>query len=1208
MLTFIKRSFHYIFFRAAVPGIKVAKTRSLDESDLPPLPQIADPGNLSEALMKVRVDSGLSLIWGIGFALRKKLTVSFILALLYAACLLSGPLLVFQLVEFVGDAAAGKLDISVGLKSGLLLCLAGSLTGLFQHHYFYNCLQLSQSIISALNMRIYRHGILLKRQARMNRQTGDIVNLIGTDTDILSFAQFEMTELLMRLIMLIVAAFMLVDLMGYAGLAGLLTLLLLVPLARKIAKTYLKLDDQIMEFRDERVSIMSSILSGIRIVKYFAWEGEMRKEVEKIRAKEIKTRRKLFDNTARSTFIYYGASLLVGFVSFMVALALGHDLDTPALFSSLALFGLLESTIGNLSELISIIASGKVSADRIASFLREPICEVFSEQKCSWTALKLEHAHFRFEDGEQDVLKNLNLTIKSGETIAILGSVGAGKSALLQALLGEVPLVHGSMSWVSGSRPQMAYVPQEALVLNGSLRDNIELGLSHDDMKLKLAIEAAQLAPDLEQISGGLAAEIGEQGINLSGGQKQRVNLARAARREADIFLLDDPISAVDFHTENGVMNDLIFGLWKDKTRIFVTHRLHHLKKFDRILLLQDGRIIGDGSFEELDNHNAAFRIFRQRSETSHDESLERGHDSKEANLRPTEVVRITDEEDRALGSVDLAVYGTYAKAWLGPNKKSALFLLILLSLFAFGLPALQQSWIAYWADHSQEFDLSLKQVLYIWGALGFLGLMATLLFQRMWLIKAQSAGILLHERALLALLRSPLNYFDRTPIGRILNRFSRDMDSVEREIASNLERTIAPILHSLAAVFIMSFAVPWLILVILPAFLAYYFLQKMYRSASRDSQRLTSIARSPRFAFFKESLQASTLVRAHNQTDEFVRRYESLLRNYQRCFHGSIMFNRWFSSRIPMLGATITFGLIAAILWLASSGEISAGVAGLSLVYALKLCDYLNNAIRSFTVVESSMIGVERLESLAMLPSEVEPDPQGVLSESTVWPSEGHIQLENVSVRYAQHLPFVLKNCSLQIEAQQKLGIIGRTGAGKSTLFQTLYRFVPPTEGRILIDGIDCATIPLARLRRAIAIIPQDPILFHGSLRSNLDRFSQFQDEDIWVALKRAHLETWVRSLPAGLDTEIKESGANFSQGQRQQLCLARALLIDTKIIVLDEATASVDVVTDSLIQETLRDECRDKTVLIIAHRLETLSLCDRVIEMRAGVPVQVR
>jgi ABC-type multidrug transport system fused ATPase/permease subunit len=1220
-----------LFFMQAAPSIRKAQHRALEPEDMPELHPQGDPSRLEKRFDTLKFETGDGLLWGLVSILKVEISKAMILAFAYAFCVLSGPFLVFSLVEYVSQAGKGEIPFSQGLIAGLFLCFTSASTGLFQHHYFHHCLRIMQSVVSSLNMKIFRQGLRLTRKARMNRPTGDVVNLIGTDTDIVSFAIFEGIELIIRIFIVFCAGAMLIKLLGLAGLFGLLTLIIFMPIARKVARSYMVLDNKIMEHRDSRVSLMSQLLSGIRIVKYFAWEKDMQREVSEVRGLEISTRRKQFKNIGLGLIIYFVGSLVVGVVSFLSAIALGRELDAATLFSALAIFGLLDGSIGSISEIVSIMSSARVSAGRISSFLKEeilPASKAASSSSQGRFELQLENASFRYEDDEQVSLKNINLKIHSGESIAVVGSVGAGKSTLLLSLLEEIPQVEGSLSWLGlepGKRPALALVPQEALIINGSLRENILLGSpERGEDEWTNIIWASALDKDLLALKGGLNAEIGEQGINLSGGQKQRLNLARAAMRNPDLLLLDDPLSAVDFHTEDQLMDRLLFGLWKNKTKIVVTHRLHHLERFDRVIYMRHGAIEAIGSFQELQDHNALFRSFLQRAEREAKVDDEAPAAKAKAEAVPSEVdsagFRITDEEERSVGGVQFSVYKTYAKAWLGLNPGLAALQLALVSLLAVGLPVMQQSWLAFWSNHKGSPVLSLGAIelpsffqqldgaIILWGSLGFLAILAAAAHQRLWLQRAVGASARIHDRALQSLLLAPLNYFDRTPIGRILNRFSRDMDSVEREIAGNLERTIGPILHTLAAMLILIVNIPLLIFAIVPSLLGYYALQKRYRNASRDSQRLTSIARSPRFAFFKESLQAAPLLRAHEQEENFAKRYETMLGHYQRMFYASILFNRWFSSRIPMLGAIITFGLIAAILWLSQSSALAAGTAGLTLVYALRLCDHLNNAIRAFTVVESNLIAVERLDQLNGLDAEVEPNPQDMLAADAAWPTEGVIEFRDVSLRYAPQLPYVLKSLNLKIEAHKKLGVIGRTGAGKSTLFQSLYRFVLPNEGQILIDGIDTKRIPLDRLRRAIAIIPQDPILFKGSLRRNLDRFSQYSDEQIFTALRRSHIEEWVNSLAGVLSAEVKESGSNFSQGQRQQLCLARALLIDSPIIVLDEATASVDVATDALIQETIRIECRDKTVLIIAHRLETLGLCDAVVEMREGRAYSIR
>ncbi|RYZ56560.1 MAG: ATP-binding cassette domain-containing protein, partial [Proteobacteria bacterium] len=567
---------------------------------MPLLHAQGDPSRLGKRFDNLKFDTGDGLLWGLISILKAEIFRAMLLAFAYALCVLSGPLLVFSLVDYVSQAGKGEIPFSQGLIAGLFLCLTGASTGLFQHHYFHHCLRIMQTVVSSLNMKIFKQGLRLTRKARMNRPTGDIVNLIGTDTDIVSFAIFEGIELIIRVFIILCAGAMLINLLGLAGLFGLLTLIIFMPVARKVAKSYMILDDKIMGHRDSRVSLMSQILSGIRIVKYFAWEKDMQREVSEVRALEISTRRKQFKNIALGLIIYFVGSLTVGIVSFLSAIALGRELDAATLFSALAIFGLLDGSIGAISEIVSILSSARVSASRISSFLKEEILadtmatSVRSEEKFKeGFELHFENAAFRYEDDDKDSLKHINFKLMPGESIAVVGAVGSGKTTLLLSILEEIPRVQGTMSWVGlepGTRPELALVPQEALIMNGSLRENILLGSpERDEDEWKSIIWATSLDKDLEVLNGGLSAEIGEQGINLSGGQKQRLNLARAAMRDPDLLLLDDPLSAVDFHTEDQLMDRLLFGRWKDKAKIVVTHRLHHLERFDRVIYMRDG-------------------------------------------------------------------------------------------------------------------------------------------------------------------------------------------------------------------------------------------------------------------------------------------------------------------------------------------------------------------------------------------------------------------------------------------------------------------------------------------------------------------------------------------------------------------------------------------------------------------------------------------
>ncbi|HYX34898.1 MAG TPA: ABC transporter transmembrane domain-containing protein [Oligoflexus sp.] len=1229
MLNVIYSWLRSLLFLQATPIIRLAAQRSLQPDDMPPLPSLSDPRQLPPDFLTFNVSTGIQLIRRMLWIVRREMWKSLSLGMAYAACSLATPMLVYQLVQYVNLAATGQASLRMGLLAGLLLCISGALTGILQHHSFHICLKMLQRVVSGLNMRIYHHALRMTRSSRQGRPTGDIVNLMGTDSDLIGFALFEIVEIVVRSVIILGAAIMLINLLGWAGLAGLATLLLIVPLSRKVIQRFVKLDDELMSQRDRRVSLVAQMLAGMRIVKYFAWESQMLKEVKAIRSHEISARRRLFHNAAVSLFVYFAGSLLVGLVSFLSATYLGRTLDAATIFACLTLFGLLDSMVGSLTDMIAALASARVSADRMASFLRtailpEPIPGPLFEGP---VGVHWQNASYQFEDAPQPVLTNIQLHLKPGESVAVVGPVGSGKTSLLLGLLGEVPGISGRATWTAlpdGSQPHLAYVPQEAFIVNGSVQDNILLGQTlQDPAWLDQVIHATCLDFDLQRLAGGLHAEIGEQGINLSGGQKQRVNLARAALLKPGLLLLDDPLSAVDFDTEDKLVERLLFGLWQNSTRVVVTHRLHHLHRFDKVVFLQNGTVVDAAPLSELLARCEAFQNFYNRVDREALEEAQHAEQGKSGAVGDTsaaaEFVKLTDDEDRASGAVQFKVYKDYGRALLGPRGPGRWMVaaqLATASVLTVGIPLLQNGWLAYWASHQSgpgaqtPWILSLwptslyesNHALLLWGGLGLLAVIAAVMHQLLWLGRALKAGAQLHDAAFAAVLKAPLRFFDRTPIGRILNRFSRDVDSVEREVATNLERTLVPIFHALAALLFLAIAIPWLLLAIAPALYGYYVFQKKYRYASRDAQRLMSMARSPRFAFFKETLQNTSVIRAHQQMDSFTERYRGVLTHFQSMFYGVILFNRWFSSRIPLLGGLISFGLVVMILALARSGQISPGVTGLALVYTLRLWEYLNNAIRAFTMVESNLIGVERLQHFQNLDAEHDVTLTPALPTETHWPRQGEIRLENVSARYAPGLPLVLKNCNLIVPAGQKVGIIGRTGAGKSTIFQILFRFIETTEGRVLIDGVDARTIPLDRLRSSLAIIPQDPILFQGTLRSNLDRFQQYDDARILQALRRAHLGVWVENLGGGLLAEVKENGSNFSQGQRQLLCLARALLLDTRIIVMDEATASVDVATDALIQKTIAEECHDRTVLIIAHRLETLGLCDQVIEMDQG------
>lgn len=1230
----IRPFLRHLLFLDVTPLIRTGRAKVLEAVDMPALPSRIDPRQAPVEFAALPTTSANAFLRGVLKIMRREVVYMALLIGLCGLCGLAGPLLVHELIETAGRLGSEPSIFRYGLLLAVALCAASVGEALAFQHYVYWAVTSSQRIANGLNARIYRQALALTRKSRLKTPTGDVVNYMGADTDAIAEIIWVAVELTYCVTLIVSVMALLFKFIGVAGLGAVAVLLALSPLSKRLAKKFTRLDDEIMSHRDKRVSQISQILSGIRIVKFFAWQDQVRSEIGAMRNLEVDARRRLAFARSISLLFYISASTLVSICAFGVHLALGRTLDAATVFACLGLFALLEYPFGNLTNFISDLAAAKVSAGRLVAFFSEgvrPIDERRPSRPDLALGVRLVGLTARYGDGVDPVLADIDLDIAPGESVAIVGPVGAGKSSLLLTILGEVPLDAGTVQ-VTGlspdEAPRTAFVPQEAFVRNGSLRDNILFGGGEAD--LARAIRVASLAPDLAQLPRGVDTEIGEHGVNLSGGQKQRVCLARAVVARPGLALLDDPLSAVDDRTEDDLVEHLLFGDWSATTRIVVTHRLKHLGRFDRVVFLENGRAVASGRYSELLRESPRFAEFI--SETLHVES-----EHNVATSAPRGEVgpsvedckasgRITEDEDREAGAVALSIYFDYLKSMGGGDRVSpakrrlVIGLLLATTLIVTVLPILQYSWLSVWTDRLlakgaangtpggvwlASFLGSDTWNIAVYGLIGLLVLGAFFAQNLLWSFRAVSAGRILHDDALKATLAADVRFFDATPVGRILNRFSRDVDSAEHKLPWSFENTVRALFYTIGSVAVLLAILPAMIAVVIPVLVLFARLQASYRSSAREAQRLMSISRSPRFAHFKETLSGLTVIRAFHRTDYFVETFHATLAEYQRMFYSLIVLNRWFSVRVPLVTAVISLSVACGILVAAREGALLGGTVGLALTYALRFWEHLNWSVRCFSEVESRMTSVERLRRYARIPAE--PDvvaPQTLPEEAdvTAWPVRGDVEIRDLTVRYAAHLPDVLKDVSLKIPGGRKVGFIGRTGSGKSTLFQALFRFVAASKGKILIDGHDIAGIPLARLRRSMAIIPQDPTLFKGTLRENLDRFRQHDDDALWTALERAHLRAFVEGLPNGMSAEVKENGHNFSQGQRQLFCLARALLINARIIVLDEATASVDVETDALIQDTIRKECVGRTLLIIAHRLGTLSDCDMIVELDAG------
>ncbi|XP_072026143.1 ATP-binding cassette sub-family C member 9-like [Amphiura filiformis] len=839
-------------------------------------------------------------------------------------------------------------------------------------------------------------------------------------------------------------------------------------------------------------------------------------------------------------------------------------------------------------------------------------------------AIKIKDGQFTWDkDTSIPVLSDISVEIPAGKLTMIVGSVGSGKSSMVSAMLGEMTTLSGSVQF-NESRNTVAYAGQKAWLVNDSLKNNILFGQPNNNRRYKKVLESCALKQDIDILPGGDKTEIGEKGINLSGGQKQRVSVARAVYSARDIIILDDPLSALDVHVgahlfQHGIMGML---LRKKITVILVTHQLQFLSQADLILVMKDGKIAHRGTFEDIeeeqpDVYSGFKKAMQMVTESETETEAEAEHVRQERMLLKRQVSKqLMEEQGRQLheetreegrliqaeemerGSVSYTVYWYYMKA-LG-------FPCIPMIVFYFLHPAFTVStnfWLSNWSEAGlTNSTKSLGYYIAGYAGLSFAGVTSVFLALMSLVSGIYFASKHLHLSMLRNVIRSPMRFFDTTPLGRILNRFSADTQIIDMKLIMTIDGIFYFSLSCIAAALVNVIVSPWFLLVILPVGVLYFILQKLFITTSRELQRLDSVTKSPVFAYFSETLGGLTTIRAYGDQKRF---YESIMNRVtvnNTAFLYVQTMNRWLGVRLDFVGASVVLLSGLTTVLTSTFGSLPPSDVGLAISYALQVSIFLNLLVRFMADTEMQMNAVERVKYYTMLTTE----PYEGTEPPDQWPHKGEIQAQNISVRYAQELDPVIKNVDITIPPGQKVGICGRTGSGKSSLTLALFRIINTYKGRILIDGEDITQVPLTTLRRRLAIIPQDPVLFNGTVRFNLDPDGIRTDQELWDSIEIAQLKGVVTELEGGLDAVVSEGGENFSVGQRQLFCLARAFLRKSRILIMDEATASIDQQTDKILQKVVAEAFVDRTVLTIAHRVATILESDSIIVLRNGEIVE--
>ncbi|XP_060065901.1 ATP-binding cassette sub-family C member 5-like [Ylistrum balloti] len=1000
---------------------------------------------------------------------------------------------------------------------------------------------------------------------------------------------------------------------------------------------------------------MNEVLSSMKLIKMYAWEESFKKSIIDIRNSETKPLLQMSILNLISNAIIPITPSLATVATISAYVNAGNELTASTGFSIVATLAFLRIVVAYVPYAGRIFGETMISFERIKRFMLEDefeppnrkVVNPNNDIELRDTVLmwgtennNTSQDNPMFEDTTEPidltstqllVFRNISMTVTKGKHIGICGAVGSGKSSLLQALIGRMPLLSGHLA-VAGS---VAYAAQQAWIFNGTLRENVLFGRPYKREWYNKVLHACSLDPDLKILANGDMTEIGDRGINISGGQKQRVSLARAVYSKKDIYLLDDPLSAVDVQVGQHLFHRCIDKVLKNKTVVLVTHQLQYLKHCDEIYVMDDGQIIEYGTHESLFTKNGHYTKLMKQFNCNEDSTDIDEKTPDEGRTDPDKSFDTTMKEQRAVYNESKNYYNRYEKGILTDREtskagdisvdaylnyireaggKAVAAFVLLLYVLVISAVAFSEWWLGIWIQrtttdvqgiflvecNTTDANFSLSEsvstpttppsnislyfeieesmedtdwylIVYIATTAGIAGLAVVKgVVSAVVMIRA---SVNLHNTVVGRVMSAPMQYFDVNPTGRILNRFSRDVEDADIFIPNLTDNLLQALFLIIASLVSTAYNFPSYLIVVIPVVVFVYIVKTIATVPIRNLKRLENVVRSPLLSHVNTSCNGLSTIVSFAQENNFMERCKEYSDNTSV---GLFLFEscvRWMGLRIDLGGSILA--IVTTVIVLATKGTLSPALAALSLTMS----------INSLEVEKET--GDSRIEEK--------------------WATKGRIKFSNVLMKYRRDMDPVLKNISFDILPKQKVGIVGRTGAGKSSLTAALFRLSDLSEGHVYIDDIDIRTISKKLLRSKLSSIPQDPVLFAGTLRYNLDPFGKYTDEKLWAALDQAHIKEKMKLLGQTLDTQIQENGENFSVGERQLICLARAILRQNKILVLDEATASIDTSTDAMIQQTIRDSFCDCTVLTIAHRLNTVLHCDVIIVMEAGQVIEI-
>ncbi|XP_069129781.1 ATP-binding cassette sub-family C member 5-like [Argopecten irradians] len=1038
-------------------------------------------------------------------------------------------------------------------------------------------------------------------------------------------------------------------------------------------------------FTDQRIRKMKEVLHNMKMIKMYGWEDSFFEVIKGIRNCEVKILMRAAVINSLASAINPVTPSLATVATIATYMAAGNDIAASTAFALAATMEYLRVLLTHVPIATRMFGESRVALKRIKEFLvRDEYTTPSTDLRNENNSIEIQNGVFQWEDisdspdekdkrgkekknEEKDELNppraentdpfkldNIQLNVEKGQLIGVCGSVGSGKSSLISAILGRMPKLTGHLA-VDGSA---AYAAQQAWIFNGTLRENVLFGLPYDNDWYNTVIYACGLEPDLELLANRDMTEIGERGINISGGQKQRLSLARAVYSRSDIYLLDDPLSAVDVHVGRHLFHQCIKKTLKGKTVILVTHQLQYLRHCDEIVVIKEGKIAERGHHADLISQDGYYgsMMGQFHATTSHNAATGGSKDSTPQNDQtPSSNVpeekkttsnakkgKLTEKEESHVGDVSWSTYRSYISAGGGYFPMAAVMFLVIISVASL---VFTDWWLGVWLRDNDELAKSMAAgvlvnfsstlnisastpvpilnqtynlqdnntteavpssnsgirlqfylLVYLGSMIGIVLFTVLKGLGQSWMMMRSTR--LLHNRALANIMKAPMAFFDANPAGRILNRFSQDLDESDVWVPVFIDILLRLVVMVIMALGSAVFNLPWTAIAIVALFGVFYIFKKISAEATRQMKRFEMLVMSPMINHVTASAQGLFTVVSYNQQKKFIKdcmKFTDVTTSGLFLVEG---ITRWIELRLDVAASVMI--VVTMLVMVVMKGTIPPAFAALSYVLCVRVVASMQFIVRVSNETESRFTSVERIHEYESN-IEIEDDAVSVIPDKK-WPKEGRIIFSNVIMRYRKDMDPVLRNICFDIKPKQKVGIVGRTGAGKSSLAAALFRLCELSEGQISIDGEDIAHIPRKTLRSRLSTIPQDPVLFTGTLRYNLDPFDRYTDEVIWAAIEQVHMKEKVKGYGEQLQLTVEENGENFSVGERQLICLARAILRRNKILLLDEATASIDTSTDAMIQETIRESFSDCTVLTIAHRLNTVLHCDVILILEAG------